>query len=350
MKSPKKVTIHYRKLARKPGTSPTLEEMVRTAMAKPGNRKIALRSRYLERLYQNGSDNYFVNLYEDIQSGESCVFGDVLHYTDGHLQALCQTTDPEAESVPIHQLQAPSESQYVHSQMFWMIKNDHVFIIQSISLKTAELEDYLSWLLHRKAAVLSDQIPVQLGAKFDIEKIGGKIDDIKEIVVGGITASAPPVSSPSPEYVEKTTEYVSQEHLEQGKKTGRDTAYEVLSVLLGGDAKVDSVLAAIPADAELDVQVHIGYKTRKRKTERIAMNQLETGLRHIPDSQLQVIAKGTKQGKDGSVRISHDAYVRLIRIPNREDEAYGSLLDPSDVLRAMIDAYAEMVARGKISE
>jgi len=121
-----------------------------------------------------------------------------------------------------------------------------------------------------------------------------------------------------------------------------------LQALLGGDANVDSLINAVPKDVELNVQVHIGYQTKKRKVDRVALRQLEAGLRNLPDSQLAVKAKGARVATDGKIRLHHMASVKLITTQFDENEVTGSLLDPNDVFRAMMEADTNFVANGKI--
>ncbi|WP_220815663.1 hypothetical protein [Pseudomonas paralcaligenes] len=348
----KSVTVHYRKFIRPDGIKYSLEQMIRSAMDYPIDGGIQLKHRYLERLREVGTDNYFVNLYQDSADTFGFVFGDILHFSKGHLQALAQTADQKASSVPVQQLKAPEQSEYVHSQMFWMIKDDHAFVLQSLSLKTAELEEYLTWLLQNKSSILGSTNNVTLTSKFDIEDVGGELADIQEIVIGGV-ATPPPLSSesePTDTIVEKVSEVTQHGQIDTGRTTGWATARKILSELLGGEANVASLMESVPPDAELNVQVHIGFKTRKRKVDRVALTQLETGLRNLPDSQLQVKAKGGKVGSDGSIRLHHNASVKLIKALDGENEIIGSLLDPADVLRATIEAYSTLVANGKITE
>ena len=346
----KPVTIHYRKFSNSADTTLSLEDMVRSAMnsdVRPGN---TIRSRYLERLFEQGTDSYFINTYSDSNESLSFVFGDILHFTKGHLQALCQTADDNAESVPVRQLRAPEQSEYVHSEMFWMVKGDHAFIIQSMSLKTAEFEDYLSWLLKTKTKLMPATSPVTLTSKFDVEEVGGDLEDIQEIIIGGVATQPPTINDPEPKTVERVSEVTQSGQIDTGRKTGWATARKILSELLGGDANVASLMQSVPPDAELNVQVHIGFQTKKRKIDRVALAQLETGLRNIPDSQLQVRAKGGRVGSDGSIRLHHNASIRLIKAQDGENQIIGTLLDPTDVLRATVEAYATFLANGKIPE
>lgn len=340
----KPVTIHYRKFNRAATIPKTLEQLVRGAMntTVDGDK---IKSRYLARVNEMGNDNYFINTYSDGSGGVPLVFGDILHFTKGHLQALCRTADDQAAAVPVQQMKAPEQSEYVHSQMFWMIKGDHAFVVQSMSLRTAEFEQYLDWLLKEKTKQLVGSHSIILDARFDEDVVGGDLSDIQEIIVGGVASV--PATKPDDEQVTEVTQHGK---IDTGRSTGWATARDILRVLLGGDASVASLMKAVPPDAELNVQVHIGYQTKKRKVDRAALQQLETGLRNLPDSQLQVKARGAQMAVDGTIRLHHNASIRLIKTQDGDKQIIGSLLDPADVLRAMVEAYTNFVANGKIQE
>jgi hypothetical protein len=307
-----------------------------------------IKNRYLARLNTIGNDNYFINTFCDGSGDTPLVFGDILHFTKGHLQALCKTADGTAASVPVQQMKAPEQSEYVHSQMFWMIKGDHAFVIQSMSLRTAEFEQYLDWLLKSKTNHLSGNHSIILDARFDEAIVGGDLSDIQEIIVGGVASV--PETVPDDQVVDQVSEVTQHGKIDTSRATGWAAARDILRVLLGGDANVASLMKAVPPDAELNVQVHIGYQTKKRKVDRVALRQLETGLRNLPDSQLQVKAKGAQVAADGTIRLHHNASIRLIKMQDGENQIIGSLLDPTDVLRAMVEAYSTFVANGKIQE
>lgn len=351
----KPVTIHYRKFCRPTGISNTLEELIRSAMDTVDANGHRIRDRYLSRTREVGIDNFFINFFSDGREGTQLVFGDVLHFTKGHLQALCRTANQNASMVPVQQMRAPEQSEYVHSQMFWMVKGDHAFVLQSQSLKTGEFEEYLDWLLKTCTTKLQANHSIVLEARFDAQAIGGDLGDIKEIIIGGVATSpaliVPDRSTPATdEFVEEERVITQHGHIGTGGSTGFAGARQILSVLLGGDANVASLLSAVPEDAELNVQVHIGYATKRRKINRAALKQLQTGLRNLPDSQLQVKSKGANLASDGTIRLHHPASIRLLRAQEGDSQIVGSLLDPTDVLRAMFEAYSTFVSNGKIQE
>lgn len=343
----KPVTIYYRKFSRAATVHHSLEELIRLAMNTVDD-GVQIRNRYLSRLLTVGNDSYFINTYSDGAAQTQLVFGDILHFTKGHLQALCQTANQAAASVPVQQMKAPEQSEYVHSQMFWMVKGDHAFVVQSLSLRTTEFEQYLDWLLKTRTSNLASDYSVILEAKFDADAVGGDLSDIQEIVVGGVASPAPTV--PDQDRVEQEREVTQRGQIDTVRRAGWGTATAILRELLGGDANVESLMRSVPADAELNVQVHIGYQTKKRKIDRVALKQLETGLRNLPDSQLQVKSKGARLASDGTIRLHHNASIRLLRAQDGENQLIGTLLDPNDVLRAMVEAYSNFVGNGKIQE
>jgi hypothetical protein len=347
----KPVTIHYRKLERDASfPAASLEAAIQMAM----NTSIAgvrLNERYAARVQTIGDDNYFVNTYANkAANGEDVAFGDVIHFTKGHLQALFQVGQESAATAPVEQMPAPARKEYVHSQMFWMVKGDHVFVLQSISLRTEHLEQYLAWLLKEKTSGLPLTANIVLATRFDQEMLGGDLDDIQEIVVGGV-ATQPLARDEAAPLPTKDVERMvtSTGEVEAMRQTGWAQAREILKTLLGGDASVNHFMKAVPADADLHVEVHIGYKTRKRQVSRVALRQLETGLRNLPDSQLEVRSKGASKAADGTIRLHHKASINLIKQMFDGTEIIGSLLDPADVLRAMHEAYSVFIANGKIT-
>ena len=193
------------------------------------------------------------------------------------------------------------------------------------------MEKYLTWLL----SVRTKQIEkghILLTAKFDSTEVGGDLEDIKEIIIGGTGAvEAGPVELPDQPDQKR---FVDQ-HVDVGaKKSWGEQAVDVLRALLKNEADVQNLLKSIPDGADLDVSVHIGYKTKKRKASRAPMQQL---LRNLPEGEIRAIGKhGRLTGKD--IRLSYP--VRVL--------SDGSLLNPIDVRSKLRSAYDYFVENGKI--
>lgn len=351
MATRKPVTIHYRRFSDNAlikGLS--LEDGVRSAMAIQEN-GIRLADRYSLRIFENGDDNLFANVYHDgLDSGDSLVFGDILHFTKGHLQALFDAGQRDVASASVEQMRAPERKEYIHSIMYWMIKDDHVFVIQSTSLRTEALENYLGWLLSTKTQVAPTPSSIVLASQFDGAAVGGDLNDIQELIIGGVATPPPIEAKDHPPAAQPVTDTEVKGKIDTAATTGWQQAREILSTLLGGSANVDKIMDAVPEGADLSVEVHIGYKTRKRAVSREGLKSLETGLRNLPDSQLQVRARDGVKTADGSIRLHHPASIQFHEVQDGDEKRPGSLLDPTDVLRAMKEAHAVFVANGKIGE
>jgi hypothetical protein len=221
--------------------------------------------------------------------------------------------------------------------MFWMVIADHVFIIQSQSLRTETVEQYLTWLLVDRTQVLRDPAHVLLASRFDPAAVGGGPSEIREIVIGGIVSPAAPDRAHEPDRVLEVEQAREVTATRRGTRFGQARA--VLAALFGGQAEADAYLQEVPPDADLSVEVHIGYKTRKRRISRAPLTALETGLRNLADGEIRVTGKDADQLSSGDVRLHQTATI----------ETDGSLLVAEDVRAKMLAAYRSLVELGKIT-
>jgi len=111
-----------------------------------------------------------------------------------------------------------------------------------------------------------------LQSKFDPSDVGGDLDDISEIVVGG---SAPIPARP---VVSKPAELPRVPTGETYKKLAArkpilNRAIEVLRALMNNEADVQKLLSSVPPEADLQVSVSIGYKVRKAEISRAPMQE-----------------------------------------------------------------------------
>lgn len=330
MSSRKSLMVHYRRLEDATGAfnGQTLEAAVRGAMQHPVDGG-PLADHWKRRAWlipPGDEDTLLSNVHYD---GGDHYFGDLTLYSRGYMQALLREQD-DAPILDIEQQPAPAGQEYVHSMMYWLIRNNHALVIQSQSLTSKSLENYLTWLLKERTPIIGDTGQVLLESKFDAAEVGGDLEDIREIVVGGtstrLTASATP-----PLQTRETTGYQA---VADATRTGVDKAREVLLAVMNSESDVMELIASIPEEASLQVSVHIGYKTHKRAVSRAPMQQ---ALRNLPDGEITAIGKSGKLiGND--IRLTHP--VSVLR--------QGSLLDPEDVKRALNQAYTYFVENGKI--
>ena len=237
----------------------------------------------------------------------------------------------DAPTLDVEQEPPPEGKEYIHSMMYWMVIKNHMLIVQSRSLNAKKLEEYLTWLLKDRTATIDPTGQVILQAKFDNTDVGGDLEDIREIIVGGATGVA---ASSTAESVEEQVSETETYRAIGERRPWRDRAVEVLRAVMKNEADVQELLDSIPEDAALQVAVHIGYKAKRRRVTRAPMQH---ALRNLPEGEITAIGKhGRLTGKD--IRLSYPASILK----------QGSLLDPEDVVRALRQAYTHFVENGKI--
>jgi hypothetical protein len=326
------VTVHYRRLEDVTGAfgKQTFEAAVRKAMNHQiEGGKVADHWQRRAWLVPPGSeDTLLMNIKQD---GGSYYFGDLTHYTKGYLQTLL-AEEADAPSLAVEQQPPPKGKEYVHSMMYWLVIKNHLLMIQSRSLGSKQLEEYLTWLLKDRTTAIGPTGQVILQARFDVGQVGGDLDDIKEIIVGG-TASPAAVALEEAKEADALPTEVEQRREIATRKSWGERAWDVLRAAMNNEADVRKLMESIPKGADLDVSVHIGYKAKK-KVSRVPMQH---ALRNLPEGEITAIGPNGKQtGKD--IRLSHPA--RIIK--------NGSLLDPEDVIRALREAHQFFVDNGKI--
>lgn len=323
------IAVHYRKLGDVTGAfgTQTLEAAIRKAMQyhSDGNQILGHWKLRAWEVPPNAEDTLLMNLHHD---GGGYFFGDLTQYTKGYMQTLIEQND-DMPVLSVEQQPAPKGKEYVHSMMYWLVVGSHVLLIQSRSLMSKHLEEYLTWLLKDRTPTIAATGHVMLQAKFDAAEVGGDLNDIQEIIVGGsadIHSSLPTDEGPTERTVESYREVAK-------RMPWKQRAIEVLRAVMANEADVQQLLQSIPQDADLQVSVHIGYKA-SRKVSRAPMQQ---ALRHLPEGEIKA------RGRDGKITGSDIRLHHTVHILKN-----GSLLDPKDVIRALRETYKYFVDNGKI--
>lgn len=90
------------------------------------------------------------------------VAGSVLQFTPGNQQLLVRM-DLAAPEFALSQIAPPDQlSEFLQSQLFFGVLDDHVAVAQSRSLRSGDLERYLTWLLRDRAGLLPSSARVIL--------------------------------------------------------------------------------------------------------------------------------------------------------------------------------------------
>jgi len=301
-----------------------------------------LSDRFKNRIYAAEDNNLFINYYVDDKThAKGAVFGDITMFSSGRMQAIidAETDSPTAN---VEHLVAPGKKEFMSSIMYWMVRGNHIFILQIMAIRSDTVEDYLTWLLRDRIPLLPKDKSIVLINKFDPKKIQSGAGKTKSIIVGGSIRPLPGVSQKVETQIDTHTE-VSQSHI-----AGWQQAREILAALVGSSTNVEKIMHSIPKDTELSVEVHIGFKTRKKKFETTPLSLLETGLRNMPDSFLEIEGEKGKKHSDGTLRLHHNAMINLYSKSDPGGKWLAGMFEHLDVLRAMLEAYDTFVMDGKI--
>lgn len=341
--------IHYRRLMRENNNFPgqTLSDRIAAALNADGGDGHAIRSRVQHRIVEVAGQPGYQRALNNYEITGEYVFGTTCLFAPGQMQALLRLSadaaQPELaevlEAYEIAEQAAPAGHEYLHGLSYWLAKDDHFYQIQSITLQSGAMEQYLTWLLSQKSKVIGADQFVQLQAVFDRAMLNE--DEPNFIQVGGIVPETirmtPPVEA-APDVPAEVVETEEREKLGGGALSWAKSR-EILNDLYGA-VKAQELIDAVPDEASLEVLVSIGYRAKKRKLQKAFMRDLAAGLRNLPDGEVTVRSKnGTSKGVDA--RIFQDLGVKKL-------DGGSGLLDLVDARDQMLEAHRRFLHDGDI--
>ena len=198
--------------------------------------------------------------------------------------------------------------------MYFGIKENHVVLLQSSSLRSRHMEAYLMWLL-RDCDVLSEEDGVFLNdfiPKITQSKI--KKSHVKKVRIGSPMKSEPVhVASREVEKV-KNIRY---------RPTGR--AFDILATLLGDEwAKKLSLKEALD-ESRINVQVEVSYKYKTTEKSQRFLDDIAASFRHMDEDDVIIDLKEHGRIKGKELKLSQDISVRT----------HGGIVDESDLYPRM---------------
>lgn len=329
------VTIHYRKLGDVGRAA--LGRSLQEALARAMNHRLEgvrlrddwnLRTETLE-----DQDRRFLNNYRPTAAN---LFGTFLVYEQDAHQALLSNMGHVAD-VEVAQEPPDAGEQFLKGILYWLIVNDHLFAIQSASLRIPSFEQHLEWLLRLSNTLPPDE-EIELIAEFDRGAVGGDLD-VRRVAVHGRIVS--PVRA---DELAANVQLVEQERIrkvaaQRGLPISRAKALAILRALFPNGDTADRLYNEIPADGELDYNFELMLKTRDLEARRRFNRELQRDLRDAEDGQVRAVGPdGTMSGDD--IRLHMTMPVQLV----------GNLLSIEDAREQLITVYDRFLADGKIEE
>ena len=323
-------TVHYRKFVPAGISMPLATAVVRALTVIDGGVRYGddwqLR---VEKIPRDPPQSRFIN---NVHSDGPTIFGTLCVYSEHQMQTVIDSQS-HAANVDISDAQAPAGADYLHGIAYWLIIDDHCYVVQHPRATSKTLEAYLTWLL-RKTKMLQGDQTVLLRAEFDVATVGDP-DDIMSIEVGGLATE----SGKNHEY-QITTQEVEERRLLDKVKPTLTKASAVLESLFGSIG-AEQIMGAVPIGAALDLTVNIGYRSRRRKIDRSGLRDIGTRLRNLEDGEIKIRGRnGTTHGDDARLHLKMP--FRLIR-PN------GSLLELQHARSQLRKVHDRFLEDGKIA-
>ena len=342
-------TVHYRKLFRDNDDFPPsfpLSKAISKALQQKKNGVKYSQDWQLRRM-PTPNDETKTRFINEIHIDDASVFGVLCVFTPEQMHALIELQRQQKETsaddtsalvsnVDIAETKAPIGTEYLDGIAYWLVIEDHCYIVQHTAVQTKVLEEYLTWLLRNETSTIDQNHIVVLRADFDLGSVGGNLDNIKSVEIGGLaTVSVEDFESPATEITE------SIERRSVGNlKASFGKALKIVNEILG-ETKASKIMENMPSEAALDVTVNIGYRTVNRKISPEFMKDLATGLRNAGDGEIKI------RSKDGTIK-GDEARLHL-NMPFRRKRPNGILLELEHAREQLTEVHRRFLSDGKIS-
>ena len=335
-------TVHYRKLDRDGAVlddGTTLSSAIHDALDEQHPEGGRYRDNWLHRLMPSFEDSDQKRVINNVHTDAQTAFGELCAYTPGDLQALIDANAASGVSAAIAETGAPGGNEYLKGIAYWLVVGDHCYVVQHVAVRTKALEEYLTWFLHDATHIIGSNKKVMLRATFDISAIGGDLDNVRSIEIGGLVPEGVQDRGTSEKSALPLS--VREERKTVGEKKAWFLKAKKIVEELYGTVEASKIIKRIPEEAALDVTVNIGYRAVRRGIDTSFMDSLAKGLRNIDDGEVKIRAKnGIIQGDDA--RLQAHMPFKLVR-------ANGALLDHEDVRLQLREVHDRFLKDGKIS-
>jgi len=321
----KRKQFHYRKAVFMKPSSKTLQELLEEALE-----KLTPVSNRFEDL-SDGMDSpddawkRFVNTHRSaygLQCGNM-----VLYAADQNHQVI--TMDDNKDELDIEAIAPPAKDdgrrrEFLESILFYGIKDNHIILIQSMSLRARELELHINWLL-KEAKVLAED---------NIIFLDNYVPQVTQEKIQNANVKSVKVGTPLYSHIEPIIE-------KSGTKSTRYKAsgegIDILK-LLSPSHMSNISWEDIESKPNLEVFIEITYKRQTDNSSQKILNQISTALRNSSDDDIRI------ELKDGGTIVGSELKIKAYKTIS----SYNGLLDPNDVFSQMNYWLIDILTNGLI--
>jgi hypothetical protein len=336
-------TVHYRKFDQDAGGyASDFETLLKTALGTNAPSGLTRRQDTKSREFEVPRDNGLKRISLYITEETDYVFGTILLYSPNEripviYEELAEEShgmlDDAIKKYEVGEQALAAGIDYLKGISYWLIRGNHLFVVQHIAIQVHAYEEYFSELL-REANLMNDDDSIVLKLCFDKNQVGGDLGALKTVEIGGV------LSRPPEEAVVINPAIVTEENVTVGRKRTAFSGAESVLKAIFSPIDAENIIQNIPADAALEVDVRFGYRTRRRTDARATLEQIAVAARHLPDGQIKAVGnRGKADGDD--LRLSANMPFE----PVRDSSA---LLDLADARSKLLTVYQRFVEDGMI--
>jgi hypothetical protein len=194
------------------------------------------------------------------------------------------------EDLDVSKFPPPTGKQHMETPLYFVVRDNHVVLLQSQAVRSDKFESHLNWLL-RAAGQIDDEQSVHLS---DIipEETQQKIakSPVRRIALGGAFLNSPAVSSQEPGMATKAMKVATG--------MGLDILKSILPTEQYSSLKIEEMTDMPEVQVNLEIKV-VGRK--KEHTDNQVMRTIMDSLRHVPDADfinVNIEGYGSMKGQD----------------------------------------------------
>lgn len=319
----KRKQLHYRKAVFSQPSAKSLQDLLEEALSKLP--KVVQRFQPRD----DGTDDGWQSFINHHKGALGMQLGNlVLHAVDQsrHIIAIDET----AEQLNIEHIAPPSlndgkKRQFLESILYYGVMGNHVIILQSMSLKARDLENYLSWIL-RAAGVMAEDNAVLLD---------NYVSAVTQQQLENTAVKSVKIGTPLFENAALADAFNSNGA--NGRLLPRGEGAGILKAL-APERWLSLGLSDASEASDLQVRVEVTYNRQASLSSQRTLNKIAQALRHVSDEDIRIELKngGTVVGSELQVK----TYVPV--------DTFNGVMDAYDVWNKMQGWLIDILDQGLI--
>lgn len=360
MKESRSKVIQYKR-AVIPNCTMTLQQIIDSIISDNGTaHKVSTRREQIDPSDSNGG----FRMVNRSNTYQTVLFGQLILFEQGKSQTLMTIADDvnyydidaiTSKEIKLAQDDSMGDSgkekiirEFVDSILYFGIRDNHVMIVQSSSLRTKDLENHLNWLIHSFCNILSDDgflILQDKPAEETIKKM--QESPVKKINLGSVPIKNSD-SSDSNDIVTlnhtsnpadlPSTKLESIEKVKKIKFMPSGKGGDIIKAAFGKEWFNDLKLEDSLDESNLQVNLEITYFRKTNKDGQRILDTLATSLRNVDDDDISINLQGGGVIKGSDLKLSGKVNVQY----------NNGLIDENDLYLKMHKWLSSKVSTGEV--